>query len=168
MHSNSVPDNQLILQRAADSCRSLDDLRFRLRCIQKQLANSRKARSPPSELDPSTHQRKPNDEVLMGLLQEAYTLQFQISTLLSATEEPIPERQKASTPARRRNPVGSTGTAGTGATATTAATTTTTTTTAAAAADTTSSEQEHALAGSHTMETSQLPHTADDVNDIVS
>lgn len=31
---------------------------------------------------------------MMGLLNEAYTLQFQISTLLAATEEPIPERQR--------------------------------------------------------------------------
>lgn len=30
---------------------------------------------------------------MTGLLHEAYSLQFQISTLLAATEEPIPERQ---------------------------------------------------------------------------
>ncbi|KAF9174439.1 hypothetical protein BGX21_011215 [Mortierella sp. AD011] len=39
----------------------------------------------------------PQDEALTALLHEAYTLQFQISTLLAATEEPIPERQRAET-----------------------------------------------------------------------
>ncbi|KAF9283360.1 hypothetical protein BGZ68_005388 [Mortierella alpina] len=155
MHSNSVPDNQLILQRAADSCRSLDDLRLRLRSIQKQLAASRKRSQSPSELESSHRPTKPNDEILLGLLQEAYTLQFQISILLSATEEPIPERQRKSTPARKP-PVGTAAGTGTGAAATTA------TATASAAADITSSEQEHASTGSHPMQSPPLPQTADD------
>ncbi|CAO3563050.1 unnamed protein product [Mortierella alpina] len=160
MHSNSLPDNQLILQRAADSCQSLDDLRLRLHCIQKQLAKARKLRPSPSELESShPHQPKPNDEVLLGLLQEAYALQFQISLLLSATEEPIPERQRASTPARKK-PVGTAGITGTGATATTATIVIDTTT---------SGEQEHASTGSHTTQPPPLPHAvAEDVKDIVS
>ncbi|KAF9162367.1 hypothetical protein DFQ27_002135 [Actinomortierella ambigua] len=88
-----VPDNRLILERAAVACQTIDDLRYRLRQIQKRLAQIR-ALQPSSE--PPNEAQK---QVLGDLLQEAYTLQFQLSTLLAASEEPIPERQVA--PQRR-------------------------------------------------------------------
>ncbi|KAF9363639.1 hypothetical protein BGX34_003681 [Mortierella sp. NVP85] len=91
MARSTVADNQLILQRAADSCRDLDDLRYRLHAIQKRLA---KIREHPPASSAAADGHIARDEVLTGLLHEAYTLQFQISTLLSATEEPIPERQR--------------------------------------------------------------------------
>lgn len=34
-------DNQVILDRAADSCRALDDIRYKLYTIQNQLAQAR-------------------------------------------------------------------------------------------------------------------------------
>lgn len=46
MARSTVTDNQLILQRAADSCRDLDDLRYRLHAIQKRLAKIRE--HPPA------------------------------------------------------------------------------------------------------------------------
>ncbi|KAF9975626.1 hypothetical protein BGZ73_000640 [Actinomortierella ambigua] len=88
-----VPDNRLILERAALGCQTIDDLRYQLRQIQKRLAETR-ASQPPHE-QPNEVQKK----ALGELLQEAYTLQFQLSTLLAASEEPIPERQVA--PQRR-------------------------------------------------------------------
>ncbi|KAF8938730.1 hypothetical protein BGZ58_000257 [Dissophora ornata] len=96
-YHGSVPDNQLILQRAADSCRALDDLRYRLHSIQKRLANTRKqplSSTAPSISTDASATPIARDEVLTQLLHEAYVLQFQISTLLAATEEPIPERER--------------------------------------------------------------------------
>ncbi|KAF9579022.1 hypothetical protein BGW38_004901 [Lunasporangiospora selenospora] len=82
-----IQDNQLILQRAADSCQALDQLRYRLRLVQKRLVQARK--------DPQHSPVSAGQEVeLTDLLNEAYTLQFQISLILNATEEPIPERQR--------------------------------------------------------------------------
>lgn len=91
MTHSTVPDNQLILQRATDACKDLDELRYRLHSIQKRLAKSREQPSAPPIAGSLAR-----DEVLTGLLHEAYSLQFQISTLLAATEEPIPERQRIS------------------------------------------------------------------------
>ncbi|KAF9430906.1 hypothetical protein BGZ94_002404 [Podila epigama] len=84
-------DNKAILERAADSCRTLDDIRCRLYTIQKQLAKHR-IESDHSFQDASTRAGK--SKAMTALLHEAYTLQFQIATLLSSTEEPIPERQR--------------------------------------------------------------------------
>ncbi|KAG0370725.1 hypothetical protein BC939DRAFT_441169 [Gamsiella multidivaricata] len=95
MAQSAMLDNQLILQRATNSCGALDDLRYRLHTIQKRLAKSREQR-PLSASSTSTGspEAPTRDETLAELLQEAYTLQFQISILLAATEEPIPERQR--------------------------------------------------------------------------
>ncbi|KAG0232537.1 hypothetical protein BGW41_001852 [Actinomortierella wolfii] len=90
---SQIPDNRLILERAALACQTIDDLRYQLRRIQKRFAQVR-ALQPANE-QPSEAQK----QVLADLLQEAYTLQFQLSTLLAASEEPIPERQLA--PQRR-------------------------------------------------------------------
>ncbi|KAF9897817.1 hypothetical protein BX616_004934 [Lobosporangium transversale] len=100
MTATSVPDNQMILQRAAETCRDLDDLRYQLHSIQKRLVKARQLpRNNPPQPKPSLPlQPAVRDDVLMALLNEAYTLQFQISTLLAATEEPIPERQRISKP----------------------------------------------------------------------
>ncbi|KAG0037720.1 hypothetical protein BGZ82_001972 [Podila clonocystis] len=76
-------DNQVILDRAADSCRALDDIRYRLYTIQKQLAQARTQSGGAGK-----------EKAMTALLHEAYTLQFQIATLLASTEEPIPERQR--------------------------------------------------------------------------
>ncbi|KAG0050312.1 hypothetical protein BGZ83_004893 [Gryganskiella cystojenkinii] len=86
----TLPDNQLILQRAADSCRALDDLRLKLHSIQAKLASHRNN----STVIPPGPEAAIQESTWTALLQEAYLLQFQISTLLAATEEPIPERQK--------------------------------------------------------------------------
>ncbi|KAF9904145.1 hypothetical protein EC991_002980 [Linnemannia zychae] len=87
------PENTLVLRRATEACKTLDSLRYKLHSLQKKIA---KARTHPST---ATTSRNPvmQDQVMTGLLNEAYTLQFQISTLLSATEEPIPERQRIPT-----------------------------------------------------------------------
>ncbi|KAF8924768.1 hypothetical protein BGZ52_007781, partial [Haplosporangium bisporale] len=89
------------------------------------------------------------DKAMTALLNEAYTLQFQIATLLASTEEPIPERQ-------RRRPkqaqASSTPTIATTIATTTATTTTTamaeteTATAAIATAATTTAEAEAAEA----------------------
>ncbi|KAF9321341.1 hypothetical protein BGZ91_004543 [Linnemannia elongata] len=84
-----VPDNCLVLRRATESCKTLDSLRYKLHTLQKKIAKARTTHTSTTPLTPATQ-----DQVMMGLLNEAYTLQFQISTLLAATEEPIPERQR--------------------------------------------------------------------------
>ncbi|KAI1318844.1 hypothetical protein EDD11_005690 [Mortierella claussenii] len=96
MATDALHDNQLIIQRAADTCRVLDDLRHQLHTIQKKLA---RARTPSANHDSQAMRNPPlqttaRDELMASLLNEAYTLQFQISTLLAATEEPILERQR--------------------------------------------------------------------------
>ncbi|KAF9326761.1 hypothetical protein BG006_009838 [Podila minutissima] len=107
-------DNQVILDRAADSCRALDDIRYKLYTIQKQLAQ---ARTQSGGAQQDTLSKTCKEKAMTALLHEAYTLQFQIATLLTSTEEPIPERQ-------RRRPKS----AQTPTTTTTGAMTTTTTT----------------------------------------
>ncbi|GJJ75340.1 hypothetical protein EMPS_07698 [Entomortierella parvispora] len=91
VQTQTLPDNQLILQRAADSCRALDDLRMKLHKIQGQLAAHRMSTAPGAA---QGSEAIIQEGAWTALLQEAYLLQFQISTLLSATEEPIPERQR--------------------------------------------------------------------------
>ncbi|KAG0308408.1 hypothetical protein BGZ97_013386 [Linnemannia gamsii] len=90
-----VPDNHLVLRRATESCKTLDSLRYKLHSLQKKIAKARTTHSSTTPLTPATQ-----DQVMSGLLNEAYTLQFQISTLLAATEEPIPERQRIPTPTK--------------------------------------------------------------------
>ncbi|KAG0361168.1 hypothetical protein BG005_008982 [Podila minutissima] len=114
-------DNQVILDRAADSCRALDDIRYKLYTIQKQLAQAR-AQSGGAQQD--TLSKTSKEKAMTALLHEAYTLQFQIATLLASTEEPIPERQRRQ-PKSARTPTTTT----TGALTTTTTTITTTTTT---------------------------------------
>ncbi|KAG0296967.1 hypothetical protein BGZ96_008003 [Linnemannia gamsii] len=90
-----VPDNRLVLLRATESCKTLDSLRYKLHTLQKKIAKARTNHHSTTPLTPATQ-----DQVMTGLLNEAYTLQFQISTVLAATEEPIPERQRISTPTK--------------------------------------------------------------------
>ncbi|KAF9108947.1 hypothetical protein BGX29_000035 [Mortierella sp. GBA35] len=99
-----VPDNRLVLRRAADTCKTLDNLRYKLHILQKKLAKARA--NPSNTTTTTTASPATQDQVMTGLLNEAYALQFQISTLLAATEEPIPERQRipssaSTTPATR-------------------------------------------------------------------
>ncbi|KAF9132889.1 hypothetical protein BGW39_011075 [Mortierella sp. 14UC] len=87
------PENILVLRRATEACKTLDSLRYKLHSLQKKIA---KARTHPSTTIIAGRSPVTQDQVMTGLLNEAYTLQFQISTLLAATEEPIPERQRIS------------------------------------------------------------------------
>ncbi|KAG0085567.1 hypothetical protein BGZ93_007217 [Podila epicladia] len=84
-------DNQVILDRAADSCRALDDIRYKLYTIQKQLVQ---VRTQSGGAQQNTLSKTNKEKAKTALLHEAYTLQFQIATLLASTEEPIPERQR--------------------------------------------------------------------------
>ncbi|KFH64973.1 hypothetical protein MVEG_09701 [Podila verticillata NRRL 6337] len=119
-------DNQVILDRAADSCRALDDIRYKLYTIQNQLAQARTQSGGTQQQ--GTLSKANKDKAMTALLNEAYTLQFQIATLLASTEEPIPERQ-------RRRPKQAQASS-TPTIATTIATTTATTATTTAMAET--------------------------------
>ncbi|KAF9211904.1 hypothetical protein BGZ59_007461 [Podila verticillata] len=119
-------DNQVILARAADSCRALDDIRYKLYTIQNQLAQARSQSGGTQQQ--GTLSKANKDKAMTALLNEAYTLQFQIATLLASTEEPIPERQ-------RRRPKQAQASS-TPTIATTIATTTATTATTTAMAET--------------------------------
>ncbi|KAF9155057.1 hypothetical protein BG015_011195 [Linnemannia schmuckeri] len=87
-----LPDNRLVLRRATETCKTLDSLRYKLHILQKKIAKARTTHPSTTPLTPATQ-----DQVMTGLLNEACTLQFQISVLLAATEEPIPERQRIPT-----------------------------------------------------------------------
>ncbi|KAF9933743.1 hypothetical protein FBU30_004544 [Linnemannia zychae] len=89
-----VPDNRLVLQRATEACKTLDSLRYKLHILQKKIA---KARTLPSATTTTNTSTTTQDQIMLGLLNEAFALQFQISTLLASTEEPIPERQRIPT-----------------------------------------------------------------------
>ncbi|KAI9242524.1 MAG: hypothetical protein BYD32DRAFT_456911 [Podila humilis] len=129
-------DNQVILDRAADSCRALDDIRYKLYTIQNQLAQARTQSGGTQQQ--GTLSKANKDKAMTALLNEAYTLQFQIATLLASTEEPIPERQ-------RRRPKQAQASS-TPTIATTIATTTATTATTTAMAETETAAAEAAEA----------------------
>lgn len=78
-------DNQVILDRAADSCRALDDIRYKLYTIQKQLAQAR-AQSGGAQQDTLskvyTDNTSTNPSIEETHIQQGVLVERQVLTLL--------------------------------------------------------------------------------------